>query len=127
MSSTQEHFITKPVCVVHVDLIGSYIKSIGHQQLGGAIINNNASLSSMTIINPDMGQFEIFEVPTFDLDEGTGGIDDYIDNSSARVSQLFKNTWLSRYPCPQKCVFDNGSEFKEYFTHLLNYFDIKPV
>ena len=24
-------------------------------------------------------------------------------------------------------MFDNGSEFKQYFTPLLKYFDIKPV
>ena len=29
--------------------------------------------------------------------------------------------------CPHKVVFDNGSEFKLYFTPLLKYFNIKPV
>ena len=30
-------------------------------------------------------------------------------------------------PRPRKFVFDNGSEFKQDFTPLINYFDIKPV
>lgn len=35
-----------------------------------------------------------------------------IDNKTARhISQLFTNTWLSRYLWPKKCVHDNGGEF----------------
>ena len=43
------------------------------------------------------------------------------------VSQLFKNTWICRYPHPRKVVFYNGSKFKQYFTPLLKDFNIKPV
>ena len=50
-----------------------------------------------------------------------------MDKSSARVSQLFNNTFLCRYPRPRKVVFDNGYEFKQYFTPLLKDFAIKPV
>ena len=78
----------------------------------------------MSMIDPAKGWFEIVEVPTFDLDEVTGGNDEYIDKSSDRVSQLFNNTWLQRYLCPRKVVFDNVSEFKLFFTPLLKYFDI---
>ena len=81
----------------------------------------------MTIINPAMGWFEIVEVPTFDLYEVTGGNDEYIDKSSARVSQLFNNTWLCRYPRPRKLVFDNGSEFTHDFTLLIKDLNIKIV
>ena len=37
------------------------------------------------------------------------------------------NNWLCRYLSPHKVVFDNGSEFKRYFTTFLKYFDIKTV
>ena len=81
----------------------------------------------MTIIDPDTGWFEIVEIPTHDLYEVTGSNDEYIDKSSARISQLFKNKCLCRYPRPRKFFFDNGSDFKIYFTPLMKYFEIKPV
>ena len=65
---------------VHVDLIGPYIKYIRQQHLDGAIINNNVSLSCTTMIDHATGWFEIFEVPTYDLDEVMGGNYEYIDN-----------------------------------------------
>ena len=40
---------------------------------------------------------------------------------------MFNNTWLFIYPLPRKVVFDNGSEFKQYFNPMLMDFDIKPV
>ena len=55
------------------------------------------------------------------------GNDEYIDKGSSKISQLFNNTLLCRYPCPRKVVFDNRSEFKRDFTPLLKDFDIKPV
>ena len=57
----------------------------------------------------------------------TIGNDEYIDKSSARVSQLINNTWLCIYPRPRKVVFDSRSDFKRYFTPLLKDFGIKPV
>ena len=85
------------------------------------------SLTCMTMIDPVTGWFEIVKILTFDLDEVTAGNDEYIDKSSDRVSQLFNKTWLCRYPRPRKVVFDNGSEFKQYFTTLQKDFNIKPV
>ena len=38
---------------------------------------------------------------------------------------MFNNTWLFRYLCPRKVVFDNGSEFKQDFNPLLKDFNIK--
>ena len=78
----------------------------------------------MTMIDPATGWFDIIKKPTFDLEEVN---DEYIDTSSARVSQFFNNTWLCRYPRPHRVVFENGSEFKRDFTPLLKDFDIKPV
>ena len=65
----------KPWNAVHVDLIGPYRKSTIQQNPVGTFIKNNYSLTCMTIIDPAMGWFEIFEVPTFELDEVTGGND----------------------------------------------------
>jgi hypothetical protein len=69
----------------------------------------------MTFIDPATGWFEILaEVPTFDLEQvkQAGGNKEYTDKWSARVSQLFNNTWLSRYPRAIEEVYNNGSEFK---------------
>lgn len=71
-------------------------------------------LTAMTFLDPATGWFEIAEVPT-------------IDWSSARISNLFNDTWLSRYPRPNKVIFDNGSEFKKDFLPLLKDMTIKPV
>ena len=49
------------------------------------------------------------------------GNDEYIDKSSARVSKLFNNKWIFRYPHPRKFVFDNGYEFKQDFDPLIKY------
>ena len=71
------------------------------------------TLTAMTFIDPSTGWFEITEVPS-------------IDKSSARISRLFNQTWLNRYPRPQKVRFDNGSEFNKDFIQLLKDFDVKP-
>ena len=106
----------KPWGLVHTYLIGTYSKSIRQQHPGNAIIRKNSSLTFMKIIDPSTGWFEIFKIPTFDLNKVMAGNDEYIDKSSDRVSQLLNNTWLCRYPRPQKVVFDNGYKFEQYFT-----------
>ena len=78
------------------------------------------------LIDLATGWFKIFKVPTFETDGVIGSNDDYIDKSYSRVSHLFNYTCLLKYPRPSKVVFDNRSEFKQDFTYLLNYFDIKP-
>ena len=113
--------------MVHVDLIGTHIKSTIQHHPGGDIIKNNVSIICMAMINPVTDLFEIIEVPTFVLDEVTGGNDEYIDGSSVRIRQLFNSTCLCRYPRPRKVVFDNGFEFKRDFTSFLKYLDVKPV
>ena len=64
---------------MNVDLIGTYSKSIRQQQPGGTVINNNASLTYMEMIDPSTGWVEIVEIPTFDLEEVTLGNYEYID------------------------------------------------
>ena len=49
------------------------------------------------------------------------------DKSSARISQIFNNTWLAQSPRPQKVIFDNGNEFKKDFLPILKDFHIKPT
>ena len=117
----------KPWYSVHVDLIGPYSKSIKQQHPGCTVLFRNSSLTYMKMIDPATGWFKIFKIPMFDLKEVALGNDEYIDKSSARVSELFNNTWLCRYLSPHKVVFDNRSDFKRDFTPLLKYFDIKPV
>ena len=79
------------------------------------------------MINPATGWFEIIEVLEFDLDKVMSRNDECIDNSYTRLIQLFKYTCLSRYLHPRKFMFENGYEFKRYFTHFLRDLYIKPV
>ena len=78
------------------------------------------------MVDPAMGWFEIKEVPYYSIEDVINNKDNYIDKSLARISQLFNQAWLSRYPWPSEVVFDNGSEFKIHFMRLLKDFDIKP-
>ena len=64
---------------VHVDLIGTYRKSIIQKQPGGSIIQKNVNIICMEMIDPATGWFEIFKIPTFDLKEVTIGNDEYMD------------------------------------------------
>ena len=66
----------------------------------------------MTFVDPVTGWFEIAEIT---------------DKTSTRISQIFNNTWLSRYPRPRKVIFDNENEFKKDFLHLLKDFSINPT
>ena len=86
----------------HVDLIGPYRNSKIKQQPGRAIIGKNDGLPRTMMIEPTIGCFDIYEILMFNLDGIIVGNDEYIDKSSARVSQLFKNTLLCRYPRPHK-------------------------
>ena len=113
--------------MVHVYLIGTYSKSIRQHQAVDSIIKNNVSLTCMTMTDPALGWFRIIKVPTYDLNDFTGGNDKHVENSSVRVSQFFNNTSLIRYPCPRKVIFVNVYAFKRDLTTLLNDFDIKTV
>ena len=74
--------------VLCVDLIGPYnIKCRGKKEL---------TLHCMTMIDPATGWFEIIEIPSKRADE---------------LSNLLEQTWLCRYPWPQKVICDRGREF----------------
>ena len=79
---------------VHVDLVGPYsIKALQDRPATPGRRKPSAKkvelqLLAMTFVDPATGWFEIVEVPL-------------IDQSSARISQLFDDVWLHRYPRPK--------------------------
>ena len=97
---------------MHIDLIGPYSITAKQTQPGGEIKEVELLLATMTMVDPATGWFEIKEVPYYSIENVINNKDNYIDKSLARISQLFNQAWLSRYPRPSKVVFDNGSEFK---------------
>ena len=115
-----------PWKTVHIYLIGPYSITAKQTQPGGEIKEVELQLTAMTMVDPAMGWFEIKEVPYYSIEDVINNKDNYIDKSLARISQLFNQAWLSRYPGPSKVVFDNGSEFRIHFMRLLKDFDIKP-
>ena len=117
---------------VHIDLlIGPYRKTVKQHQPGNTIKEVDLHyLTCMTFIDPSTRWLEIAQVPYFDMDNVKTGDTEYIDKTSARISQLFNNTWLSRYLRLTRVVlFDNGSEFsiRQDFIPLLKDADVKPV
>ena len=76
------------------------------------------------MIDPATGWFEIVEIPTLDIDEDITGNDEYTGKSSARVSQLFNDTWFFRYPCSLKLCLITYLNLKRDFTPFLKDFDI---
>ena len=60
----------------------------------------------MNFIDLATGWFEISEVSI-------------IGKYSDKISQIFNEVWLSRYPRPRKVIFENVSEFKRNFTSSL--------
>ena len=111
---------------VHIDLIGPYSVTAKQIQPGGSIKEVELTLTAMTMVDPATGWFEITEVPYYSIEDVKRDENQYIDKSSARISQLFEQAWLGRYPRPKQVIFDNGSEFKMHFVTLLKDFDIKP-
>ena len=101
----------KPCHIDHIDLIGPYTKKVKQHQPDNIFKDIYLQLCCMTFIDPATGWFEITEVPYYDTEEVRLGNNTYISKTSARISLLFNNIWLSRYPRPQRVVFDNKSEF----------------
>ena len=115
-----------PWYTVHVDLIGPYSLWVKKQLPDGKIVDHEFSLTCMTFLDPATGWFEIAEVPHYIISDLKKDAREAIDKSSARISLLFNNVWLARYPRPSKVIFDNGSEFKKNFVPLLRDFSIVP-
>ena len=55
---------------------------------------------TMTMIDPATNWFETSVIQ---------------DTSSKEAQRILDSVWLARYPRPQECGFDNGSEFKWLF------------
>ena len=68
--------------------------------------------NAIIFLDPAIGLFEVADIT---------------DKTSARISQIFNNILLSRYPRLRMIIFDNGNEFKKDFFHLLNDFIIQPT
>ena len=67
----------------------------------------------MTMADPATGWFEIFEIP---------------DRGAETTALVFGRQWLSRYPRPKRCIFDNGNEFLgNEFQEMLKSFGITPA
>ncbi|GFH50707.1 hypothetical protein CTEN210_07183 [Chaetoceros tenuissimus] len=86
-----------PWRTVHVDLIGPYSVTAKQIQPGGEIKEVELKLTCMTMLDPATGWFEIAQVPYYSIDKVKEDKDDFIDKTSARISLIFEQTWLSRY------------------------------
>ena len=119
----------QPWDTVHTDLIGPYSLTTQQFQPDGSQKEVTFQLTCMIMLDPVTGWFEIVEVHSYLIDQVVHKkitTETIIDKSATRISQLFEQTWLSRYPRPKKVVFDNGSEFKKDFVLLLKDLFIKP-
>jgi len=102
---TPRTFEEKPWDTLCVDCIGPY--QVTDKK------GNHYELKAMTMCDPASGWFEIVEIP---------------NKGSETTALLVDRTWFSRYPRPQRCIFDNGNEFlgKE-FQDMLKSYGIAPV
>ena len=73
---------------VAVDLIGPW---------GVKIQNEEVEFNALTCIDPVTNLVEIIRIN---------------NRTAIHVAQQFENCWLSWYPRPNRCVHDNGGEFK---------------
>ena len=48
------------------------------------------------MIDPAIGRFEMAQIP---------------NKTAAEIADITKNTWFTRYPFPQRIVFDRGTKF----------------
>ena len=96
---------TNPWTRVNVGLIGPYSVKTPTKKY---------ELRAMTMIDPATNWFEIMPI---------------IHPNSDTVQCSFDSAWLSHYPRPMECGFDNGSKFKWLFSELCDNFGItkKPT
>ena len=91
----------KTLCV---DLIGPY--TVRNKK-------GTQSLHAMTMFDPATSWFEVVEIP---------------NKKAITCANLVENSWLCRYPRPQECIFDNGSEFLGAdFANTLDSYGIRRV
>ena len=73
-------------CPHYLNLIGPY--TVKATKLDNTGIPITLTLTAMTCVDPSTGWFKIVEVPS-------------VDTTSARISRLFNQAWLNRYPMPK--------------------------
>ena len=62
------------------------------------------------------------------IDPTTGGFDisRIQKKTSAEIADITKKTWFTRYPLPQRIVFDCGTKFMARFSNICqNYYGLK--
>ena len=82
----------------------------------------------LTMIDPATGWFEIVDLPLIEIPldkKGKIKCRETFDKHSATIAKLVNKTWFCRYPRPTEVVYDNGSEFKLYFRHLLQEYGVE--
>jgi hypothetical protein len=95
--------VSVPWREVHVDHIGPYSQSE---------LPNGPKFYAMSIIDPATSWIELHAVP---------------DQSALTAATTLDNQWLSRYPRPARCIFDQGSAFtSQEFQELLSSYGITP-
>ncbi len=72
---------------VAVDLIGPWTMLVHGQEI---------EFSALTCIDTVSNLVELVRIE---------------NKTAAHIGMLFENTWVSRYPKPERCVHDNGNEF----------------
>jgi len=116
--------IIEPWHTLCVDLIGPYtLKGKDGSEL---------DFMCLTMMDAATGWFEIVELPVVEKPLNKNGkvvCQETFDKTSDRIARLVNKTWFCRYPRPVEVVFDNGSEFKLYFLHLLDSYGVtkKPT
>ena len=91
---------TKPWEVLCVDLIGPY--KIKQPKRKGK--NKDLELFCLTMIDPATGWFEMVRIP---------------NKEAITIADLAEQTWFTRYPWPQKIIFDRGTEFMAEFKEMV--------
>ena len=95
---------SEPFAEVAVDLVGPW-----KVKARGKIYEFNA----LTIIDPVTNLVELVSIRRKTSDE---------------IKRRFSQTWLARYPWPQRCIHDNGGEFTGWeFQELLSQANIQDV
>ena len=86
---------TNPWDTLCVDLIGPY--TIPQK------VKIPLKLWCLTIIDPATGWFEMAQIP---------------NKTAAEIEDITKKTWFTRYPLPQRIVFDRGTKFIAEFAKM---------
>ena len=80
-----------------VDLIGPYI-------IKNKNLKEPLELWCVTMIDPATGWFEMKQIP---------------NKRSDTISNIVEQTWLARYPWPEKIICDRGSKFMAEFLNMI--------